>query len=169
MFMAHSGAFSISKSTSYSLRCPEVCSSSVLFYCLVPRQVQTGLSQGSGSLQRSSTSFNRDTCSHARYAWLVNRLNRLEFSLWLRFSFAAHTNAVPVASTLKHADGASIWRVSLYSAAWQHLCESVGFRAQAWPAMAGYDDILDYLRDQEFGHSTAFQRMLLLVKTGIGS
>jgi len=31
------------------------------------------------------------------------------------FAFAAHTNAVPVANALRQADGASIWRVSLYS------------------------------------------------------
>eukprot|EP00931_Biecheleriopsis_adriatica_P097324 TRINITY_DN7108_c0_g2_i1.p1 TRINITY_DN7108_c0_g2~~TRINITY_DN7108_c0_g2_i1.p1 ORF type:complete len:533 (+),score=83.07 TRINITY_DN7108_c0_g2_i1:43-1641(+) len=36
------------------------------------------------------------------------------FSIAL-FAFAAHTNAVPVATTLKRADGGSIWRVSLYS------------------------------------------------------
>lgn len=36
------------------------------------------------------------------------------FSIAL-FSFAAHTNAVPVATSLKEADGATIWRVSLYS------------------------------------------------------
>eukprot|EP00434_Breviolum_minutum_P025099 symbB.v1.2.022172.t1/scaffold1956.1/size94972/3 len=36
------------------------------------------------------------------------------FSIAL-FSFAAHTNAVPVATSLKQADGASIWTVSLYS------------------------------------------------------
>jgi len=36
------------------------------------------------------------------------------FSIAL-FSFAAHTNAVPVATALKQADGGSIWRVSLYS------------------------------------------------------
>jgi len=36
------------------------------------------------------------------------------FSIAL-FSFAAHTNAVPVATSLRQADGATIWRVSLYS------------------------------------------------------
>lgn len=36
------------------------------------------------------------------------------FSIAL-FAFAAHTNAVPVATALKQADGASIWQVSLYS------------------------------------------------------
>jgi len=36
------------------------------------------------------------------------------FSIAL-FAFAAHTNAVPVATSLKKADGGSIWRVSLYS------------------------------------------------------
>lgn len=34
-------------------------------------------------------------------------------TLVLRFSFAAHTNAVPVATSLKQADGASIWTVPL--------------------------------------------------------
>ena len=33
--------------------------------------------------------------------------------LRFRFSFAAHTNAVPVATSLKKADGASIWTVPL--------------------------------------------------------
>eukprot|EP00927_Polykrikos_kofoidii_P044185 TRINITY_DN38221_c0_g1_i1.p1 TRINITY_DN38221_c0_g1~~TRINITY_DN38221_c0_g1_i1.p1 ORF type:complete len:602 (+),score=82.10 TRINITY_DN38221_c0_g1_i1:112-1806(+) len=41
-------------------------------------------------------------------AWLQS------FSIAL-FAFAAHTNAVPVATSLRRADGSTIWRVSFYS------------------------------------------------------
>mmetsp|Transcript_52115 Transcript_52115/g.124131 ORF Transcript_52115/g.124131 Transcript_52115/m.124131 type:complete len:568 (-) Transcript_52115:260-1963(-) len=47
--------------------------------------------------------------------WNADALSTLQsFSIAL-FSFAAHTNAVPVAVALKKPDAASIWRVSLYS------------------------------------------------------
>jgi len=47
--------------------------------------------------------------------WNSDPVSALQsFSIAL-FAFAAHTNAVPVATSLKQADGASIWKVSLYS------------------------------------------------------
>ena len=44
--------------------------------------------------------------------------NSLEASEAHRFSFAAHTNAVPVATSLKAADGATIWRATGWKKSW---------------------------------------------------
>ncbi|CAE7418287.1 slc38a7 [Symbiodinium natans] len=70
------------------------------------------------------------------------------FSIAL-FSFAAHTNAVPVATALKQADGGSIWRVSLYS-----VCIELFFYTlmgvAGYVSFGGYteqDFILNYRND----------------------
>ncbi|CAE7503696.1 Slc38a11 [Symbiodinium pilosum] len=70
------------------------------------------------------------------------------FSIAL-FSFAAHTNAVPVATALKNADGGSIWRVSLYSVCIE-LVFYVLMGVAGYVSFRGYteqDFILNYRND----------------------
>lgn len=87
-----------------------VCVLSVLAICLTA--VAVALKAPSyahiGSLQAPEADWQLVWWKSDPYAMLQS------FSIAL-FSFAAHTNAVPVATSLKAADGASIWRVSLYS------------------------------------------------------
>ncbi|CAJ1406335.1 unnamed protein product [Effrenium voratum] len=83
-----------------------VCVLSVLAICLTA--VAVALKAPSYAESRSADEWQLVWWKNDPYAMLQS------FSIAL-FSFAAHTNAVPVATALQQADGAAMWKVSLYS------------------------------------------------------
>jgi len=93
-----------------------VCVLSVMAICLT----SVAVACKAPSYARSRGSLGEDTSAEGEEAWELKWWNPdipsalQSFSISL-FAFAAHTNAVPVATSLRRADGSSIWCVSLYS------------------------------------------------------
>lgn len=98
-----------------------VCVVSVMAICLTAVAVAC---KAPGYMARgalgASTHLGEHSMERAEEAWVLKwwdtdwRSALQSFSISL-FAFAAHTNAVPVATSLKRADPSSIWCVSLYS------------------------------------------------------
>jgi len=92
-----------------------VCVLSVLAICLTALAVAWKAPSYSALADKAGSTPGEDQSDWAIKWWNSDPYAMLQsFSIAL-FAFAAHTNAVPVATSLKKADGGSIWRVSLYS------------------------------------------------------
>jgi len=119
-----------------------ICFTAVVVACKAPSYI---MSEGGGkgaATQQHSEAWELKWWSTDPYDLLQS------FSIAL-FAFAAHTNAVPVATSLKKADGFSIWRVSLCSVCVELLFYSL-MGMGGYLSFRGYtkqDFILNYCDD----------------------
>mmetsp|Transcript_122462 Transcript_122462/g.305793 ORF Transcript_122462/g.305793 Transcript_122462/m.305793 type:complete len:561 (-) Transcript_122462:392-2074(-) len=119
-----------------------ICITAVVVAFKTPEQQSLGFEEASGSGTQAPDDW------ELRWWNSDPRCALQSFSIAI-FAFAAHTNAVPVATSLKRADGRSIWCVSFYS-----VC--IEFIFYALMGLGGYlsfrgltkqDFILNYSND----------------------